>query len=364
MVSLFLVVIVSIMDAASTYMPGTQKIWSNRDKKADSMELVVQPLNLQIRADVGKNLLDVLRANNVPISYSCMAGRCGTCRCKVIEGSLLDGGGDTGRPQSTVQGEVLACQATLSEDCTIEVPEIDEVVTHPARIIKGSVVAFEEATHDIRRLKVKLAKPLDFSPGQYVSLQFTPEHSRPYSMAGLPTDDEAEFHVRRVPGGRVTEYIFTELAVGAAVRISGPLGTAYLRRKHGGPMLCVGGGTGIAPILSIVRGALSEGMINPIHLYFGIRSLEDLYDEERLRGLAEQHPNLTVHIVVATGPVRAGLRSGLVTEAIQNDFKSLAGWRAYLCGAPAMVEALQLNVTRLGVMPEHVYADAFYSSGV
>lgn len=328
------------------------------------MELVVQPLNLQFQTQIGKNLLDVLRGNKVPISYSCMAGRCGICRCKVIEGSVLDGGGDTGRPQSAAQGEVLACQATLTEDCIIEVPEVDEVVTHTARIIKGTVTAIEEATHDIRRIKVKLAKPLDFSPGQYVSLQFTPEHIRPYSMAGLPADDEAEFHVRRVPGGRVTDFIFTELRVGATLRISGPLGTAYLRRTHGGPMLCVGGGTGIAPILSIVRGALVAGMTNRIHLYFGIRSLEDLYDADRLLALAERHPNLTVHIVVATGPVRAGLRSGLVTDAIQNDVKSLAGWRAYLCGAPAMVEALQLNVTRLGLMSEHVHADAFYPSGV
>lgn len=328
------------------------------------MELVVQPLKLRLQTEIGKNLLDVLRAHSVPISYSCMSGRCGTCRCKVTEGSVLDGVPETGRPHSAKAGEVLACQATLTGDCTIEVPDVDEVVTHPAKIIKGTVTSIEQATHDIRRIKVKLAKPLEFSPGQYATLQFTPDHIRPYSMAGLPGDEEMEFHIRKVHGGRVTEYIFGELKVGSNIRISGPLGTAYLRRKHTGPMLCVGGGTGLAPVLSIVRGALAEGMTNPIHLYFGVRSQEDLYDAERLQAMADQHPQLKVHVVVATGPVDGAWRSGLVTDAIESDFKSLDGWRAYLCGAPAMVEALSLIVAKLGIASEHVHADAFYPSGV
>jgi ferredoxin-NAD(P)+ reductase (naphthalene dioxygenase ferredoxin-specific) len=328
------------------------------------MELVVEPLNLHLNAQSGMNLLDVLRANEVPISYSCLSGRCGTCRCRVVAGHVRDNGPEAGRPQSGKETYVLACQAVLTDNCTIEIPETDEIVVHPARIIKGTVTAIEEATHDIRRVRLKLAKPLAFSPGQYATLQFTPDHVRPYSMAGLPGDAEMEFQIRKVPGGHVSHYVFTELAVGAAVRISGPLGTAYLRRTHTGPMLCVGGGTGLAPVLSIVRGALEGGMDNPIHLYFGVRSEQDLYDAERLQALAAAHPNLKVNIVVATGPVGAGQRAGLVTDAIAQDLPSLAGWRAYLCGAPAMVEALNLLVSRLGVLPGYIHADAFYPSGV
>ncbi|WP_137892924.1 2Fe-2S iron-sulfur cluster-binding protein [Ramlibacter sp. 2FC] len=328
------------------------------------MELVVEPLNRQLNVEIGNNLLDVLRTHDIPISYSCMAGRCGTCRCRVVKGQVLDSGPEAGRPQAGADTYVLACQAVLTENCTIEVPEVDEVVVHPARIVKGTVTAIEEATHDIRRIRVKLAKSLEFSPGQYATLQFTPDHIRPYSMAGLPGDDEMEFQIRLVPDGRVTEYVFDQLEVGASIRISGPLGTAYLRRKHTGPMLCVGGGTGLAPVLSIVRGALETGMDNPIHLYFGVRSQQDLYDAERLQALAAKHPNLTVQVVIATGPVAEGQRSGLVTDVIERDLPSLAGWRTYLCGAPAMVEALSLLVKRLGVEPEYIYADAFYPSGV
>jgi len=328
------------------------------------MELVVEPLNRRLNVESGSNLLDVLRANQMPISYSCMSGRCGTCRCKVVSGRVLNSGPEAGRPHAGEDDYVLACQAVLTDNCAIELPDVDEVVVHPARILKATVASIEEATHDIRRIRVKLAKPLEFSPGQYATVQFTPEHIRPYSMAGLPGDAEMEFQIRRVPDGRVTEYIFDQLEVGANIRVSGPLGTAYLRKKHEGPMLCVGGGTGLAPVLSIVRGALEAGMDNPIHLYFGVRSAEDIYDAERLQALASQHPNLTVHVVVATGPVSADMRSGLVTDAIEKDIPSLNGWRAYLCGAPAMVEALNILATRMGIQPGHIHADAFYPSGV
>jgi len=328
------------------------------------MELVVEPLNVRLNVESGSNLLDVLRSHQLPISYSCMSGRCGTCRCRVVSGQVRDSGPEAGRPQADKNNYVLACQTVLTDNCSIELPEVDEVVVHTARIVKGTVTAIEAATHDIRRIRVKLAKPIDFSAGQYATVQFTPEHIRPYSMAGLPDDDEWEFQIRRVPDGRVTAFIFDDLAVGAALRISGPLGTAYLRQKHTGPMLCVGGGTGLAPVLSIVRGALAHGMNNPIHLYFGVRSAEDVYDAARLQKLAAEHLNVKVQIVVATGAVAPGHRSGLVTDAIEKDLGNLAGWRAYLCGAPAMVDALNLLVTRLGVEPSHVHADAFYPSGV
>lgn len=327
------------------------------------MELLVQPNNLRLEFNSGQNLLDVLRDNAVPVSHSCMSGRCRTCRCRIVAGDVIDSGPESGRPAKIGERFVLACQSVLTDSCTIEIPVDDEAIVHPARIIKGTVTAIHEATHDIRRLRVKLAKPLAFSPGQYATLQFTPEHIRPYSMAGLPDDAEIEFQIRHVPGGRVTEYIFSELAVGASIRVSGPLGAAYLRRKHAGPMLCVGGGTGLAPVLSIVRGALEGGMTNAIHLYFGVRSMADVYDADRLQALAAAHPNLSVNIVVACGDVPAGFRRGLVTDAIARDHPRLAGWRAYLCGSPAMVEALNLQVERLGMDGSHIHADAFYPSG-
>lgn len=328
------------------------------------MELVVQPLGNKFNVDTGANLLNALRSNGVPISYSCTAGRCGTCRCKVLRGEVLETGRESKVTHPEDEGYILACMSVVAGDCVIEVPEPDEVVVHPARIIKATVTAIDAMTHDIRRLRLQSAKPLEFSPGQYANLQFTPDHIRPYSMANVAGSGELEFHVRLVPDGRVTGYIENTLKVGDAVRVSGPLGTAYLRTRHQGPMLCVAGGTGLAPVLSIVRGAQSLGMANPIHLYFGVRSPRDVYGLDWLGQLQDEHPNLHVHVVVGAGNDNPAWRSGLVTDAFNEDWPNLSGWRAYLCGAPPMVESASMLIKKKGVLPEHVYADAFYPSGL
>lgn len=326
------------------------------------MEIIVQPLQRVLSVRPGVNLLEALREHQVPVSYSCTAGRCGTCRCKVIDGSVLDSGRDTAQPSGGHDRYVLACQTFLTEPCTIEIPEPDEIVVHPAKILKASVEAVDALTHDIVRLRLKPARPLEFSPGQYAQLQFTPQFVRPYSMAGLADDGRLEFHVRVVPGGRVSGHVATRLQPGDAVRVSGPMGSAYLRRRHAGPMLCVAGGTGLAPILSILRGMQQGGMANRVHLYFGVRSERDVYGLDELAAQQSASPNLHVHVVVTAGTARAGLRTGLVTDAIEQDWKSLKGWRAYLCGSPPMVEATTRLVHAKGITPEQVYADAFYTS--
>lgn len=327
------------------------------------MELFVQPLGRVLSVTEGANLLETLNKHDVPISYSCMAGRCGTCRCKVLEGELLEAGREAKITNPNEGQYILACMSVLTGNCTIQIPEPDEVVIHPQRIIKATVEAIENMTHDIRRVRLSLVKPLEFSSGQYATLQFTPQHIRSYSMAGLSNESELEFHIRLVPNGRVTSYIASELKVGHSVRVMGPLGTAYLRTQHDGPMLCIAGGTGLAPVLSIIRGALKGGMRNEIHVYFGVRSLNDLYGTEWLDELTAVHGNLHVHLVVAAGNDTPELRSGHVTDAIAQDWDSLAGWRAYVCGAPPMVEAATIMARQKGVLVDHIYADAFYPGG-
>jgi ferredoxin-NAD(P)+ reductase (naphthalene dioxygenase ferredoxin-specific) len=325
------------------------------------MKLRIQPLDRVIDVTPGANLLAALREHDIPISYSCTAGRCGTCRCKVVQGNVAD----TVNAGHIIDAEggqtILACTSVVTGDCTIEIPAPDEVINHPAKILKATVTALDRVTHDIVRLRLRSAKPLEYSPGQYATLQFTPQHVRPYSMAGLPSDDELEFHIRIVKDGLVSGYVDRELKIGDAVRVSGPLGTSYLRTKHEGPMLCVAGGTGLAPVLSIVRGALESGMRNDIHVYFGVRSPRDIYCTDTLSHLAERYPNLRVHVVVTEGNDSSALRNGIVTEAVAQDWNSLSGWRAYLCGAPPMVDAATLVARERGIETEHIYADAFYA---
>jgi ferredoxin-NAD(P)+ reductase (naphthalene dioxygenase ferredoxin-specific) len=328
------------------------------------MEVSILPLQRTLDVRSGDNLLDALRNHQIPVSYSCMAGRCGTCRCRIVSGNVLvTGAADTNRP-ATDGDSVLACQATVVEDCVIEIPEVDEIVVHPSKIIKTTVSAIEDLTHDIKRVRLALSKPFSFSPGQYASLQFAPELVRPYSMAVAAGGHEAEFHIRVVPGGRVTSYVATQLKVGDTVRLSGPLGTAYLRKKSADPIICIAGGTGLAPILSILRGMADHGLSNPVHLYFGVRSPRDIYGQAWLEELKVKLPNLTAHVVVTSSGEPGPYRTGVVTDAVKHDWESLAGWRAYVAGAPPMVDASTILLRQKGIRAEHVYADAFYASGV
>jgi ferredoxin-NAD(P)+ reductase (naphthalene dioxygenase ferredoxin-specific) len=180
-------------------------------------------------------------------------------------------------------------------------------------------------------------------------------------MAGLAGDTMLEFHVRVVPGGRVSGYIARDLKPGDTVRASGPLGSAYLRTKHDGPMLCVAGGTGLAPILSILRGAIAQGMTNPVHVYFGVRSPRDVYGLDWLAEIERLHAAIKLHVVVASGGDPREQRCGVVTEVIQQDIGNLEGWCAYLCGSPPMVEAATVLARHRGIDPARIYADAFYN---
>lgn len=327
------------------------------------MDILVQPLNRVIQVAPGTNLLEALRAAQVPMSYSCLSGRCGICRCRILEGEVLDGGRAQQRPLDGLDGTVLACQTYITETCTVEVPAPDEAVVHSARIVKATVIAVQPLAQDVTRLLLKPAKPIGYSPGQYVQIAFTPVHTRPYSMAGLASDALLEFHVQRVPNGRVSGYVAKELRVGDVVKVSGPLGAAYLRQRHDGPMLCVAGGTGLAPVLSVVRGVVAAGMSNPIHLYFGLRSPRELYGMEWLADLRRAHPALKVHVIVTSGADPTTQRRGLVTQAIAEDHVSLCGWRAYLYGSPPMVETTMMVARSKGMDAAHVYADAFYMQG-
>ncbi|UTW05107.1 2Fe-2S iron-sulfur cluster binding domain-containing protein [Amphritea atlantica] len=328
------------------------------------MDILVKPINKAISVSSNSTLLDAFITNEVPISYSCMSGRCGTCRCKVVEGEVTGPSAADGRLAR--QGQfVLACQSHIESDCIIEIPEPDEIIIYPTKTLKATVTHYESLSFDVRRLRLKTNKPFDYAPGQFVNLTFWREDgTRSYSMAGVRKDNELEFHIRVVPDGRVTSRLDETLKVGSSVKLNGPLGASYLRTTHEGPMLCVATGTGLAPVLSIIRGALESGMPNPIHLLFGARTQADLYGIDLLEQLSSGYENFEYTLTLDHTTESKGYFRGLVTDAITELFPDLRDWRIYLAGAPAMVEAASIACTLRQANIEHIYADAFYPSGV
>ncbi|HET7539161.1 MAG TPA: 2Fe-2S iron-sulfur cluster-binding protein [Polyangiaceae bacterium] len=317
-------------------------------------------------AIAGETILECLLRAGVAFPHNCQSGNCGACKCELIEGDVLD------LPYSEyalgaeerARNLILACRTQVWDDCTIRPLEAGEMVLHPSRVMRCRVVDVRELTHDIRGLTLEIVSggPYGFSAGQHARLKFGPGiPERSYSMASLPGEPLLEFYVRQVPRGQASGYVFSNVRVGAEVTVSGPLGNAYLRENHQGPILAVAGGSGLAPIKSIIETALQADPIRRIDCYVGVRDERDVYLEQHLLELARRHPNLQLQIVLSQPSAVTPRRTGTVTEAVSRDVSALTGYKAYVAGPPAMVESVQRELVKRGVATRDVHADAFYS---
>jgi CDP-4-dehydro-6-deoxyglucose reductase/ferredoxin-NAD(P)+ reductase (naphthalene dioxygenase ferredoxin-specific) len=229
-------------------------------------------------------------------------------------------------------------------------------------VLKCRVQSLDRLTHDTWRLRLSIESggPFAFSAGQFAEVEFpfAPGQPRQYSIASRPDEPLLEFHVRESAGG-VTAALGERLSPGAELRVTGPHGHAYLRRASDVPVIAIGGGSGIAPLRAILSTRRLEGARAPLHLYFGVRSERDVYAEAELRELAEAVPGSSLNVVLSEPDAGTRRRTGLVTEAVDRDFASLAGFRAYLSGPPAMVEAAAALLRRKGLAARDIHSDAF-----
>lgn len=310
-----------------------------------------------------------LRAG-VWLPNSCNQGTCGTCKVRVVRGEVdhRDSPTDTLTHEERGQGLALACQATLRSD--IEVQTLGGVAgcsTHPLRDLTATVVANEPIARDTRRLLLALSEPLGFHAGQYVELVVPGSNvRRQYSLVNTAEEDTVlELHVRSVLGGVATEgWIFAGLAEGDEVAVSGPLGDFFLppaAEDEGGPLVLIGGGTGLAPLVGLVRTALARHPGRRVLLYHGVRGSEDLYDEERMAELARMHPGFTFVPVLSDEQPAPGSthRSGFPTDCFIEDVQSARGWSGWLCGPPPMVEAGVKAFKRRRMAPRLIHREKF-----
>jgi len=212
-------------------------------------------------------------------------------------------------------------------------------------------------------LKLPAAERLQFLAGQYIDILMKDGKRRSFSIANAPHNDEfIELHVRNIPGGAFTEHVFGQMKEKDMLRFEGPLGTFYLREDSDKPIVFVAGGTGFAPLKGILEHAFASGTLRQMVLYWGARSLQDLYMAELPGKWQQEHDNFTF-IPVLSDPHPSDNwqgRTGLVHEAVLADFKDLSGYQVYACGAPAMVEAAHQAFTTTRGLPEsEFFSDAF-----
>jgi CDP-4-dehydro-6-deoxyglucose reductase/ferredoxin-NAD(P)+ reductase (naphthalene dioxygenase ferredoxin-specific) len=260
-------------------------------------------------------------------------------------------------------GLILVCRARPLTDVTVTwLAPVTVEGTYPVRRVRATIVAKERATHDITRLLLSIkGAPLAFAAGQFVQLTFRGLPPRSYSIANKPGESVLEFHIRHIPHGVVSGHVVNQAHLGETLKLAGPYGTAYLRAADACPLLLVAGGSGLAPMKSILLAALALPRTSPIYLYHGVRDTRDLYDMEFLTTLAQ--PPLFHCTPVLSMPAQATPhRTGFVHEAVAADFTTLEGFAVYLAGPPPMVDVTTAVVVRRGVRDDDVHADPFYAA--
>lgn len=326
--------------------------------------LTLPHLGRRIAVGEGRTILQAALDAGIAYPHSCRSGRCGACKSRLLSGhvELARHSPFALSEEERAGGFILACRATPTQDVTVE--WLDETFdAEPAVAQEAEVAAIDRMTHDILAIRLRLADRAGFrfAAGQYLSLSVPDAPPRNYSMASRPDEELVELHVRAVPGGRTSSRIHAALAQGDNVRIEGPAGSAYLREAHGGPIVALAGGSGLAPIKSIVETALHAGLDQPIHVYFGARAERDLYLVEHFRALERRFPNLTF-VPVLSRMASDAWRGGFVSDALAADFRDLAGAKAYVAGPPAMVDATMAVLVARGVPADDIHADVFFTA--
>jgi CDP-4-dehydro-6-deoxyglucose reductase len=322
----------------------------------------IDPHNRTIEAQEGRSVLDAALAAGLNLPHSCKSGHCASCGARLISGNVRY---PNARPlgiteQEERQGYVLLCQARPLSDLRVEARLIAnvadvEIKTLPCRIAKMTRLA-----PDVMQVFLRLpaVEPLHFKAGQYLDVLLDGGRRRSFSIASPPHDsDLIELHVRRVPGGGFTEALFDTLHDGSLLRIEGPIGQ-FVYREQSTPALMIAGGTGFAPLKSMLRHALENGSTRDIWFYWGARQQVDVYENAVMQDWTRKYPNLRFTAVLSE-PTATHHRTGWVHEAVLSDHPSLAAFDVYAAGPPAMIEAIRATFPARGVSEDRLHFDSF-----
>lgn len=327
--------------------------------------VTLQPSGHQFTVNENETILDAALEYGVTIPYGCRGGRCCACKGKLISGDIRYSEQPAGiTREEMAQGDALFCKAMATSDLEIEVSEILDIDQIRPDRTPCKVHRLEKLSHDVIRLYLKLpdAKRIPFFAGQYLDIiQENGEH-RSFSIANAPHDDDfIELHIRHVEGGEYTHHIFHELKEKDILRIEMPLGNFFLRENNERPIVMMGGGTGFAPLKSMIEHAMHLKLERPIHLFWGVRSLRDLYLAELPQEWARKYPLLRFTPVLSE-PMKDDNwegETGFVHEAVLKEYSDLSKFDIYMSGPPVMVYSARDAFMEAGCPQSQIYSDAF-----
>lgn len=324
--------------------------------------------SVRLMSDEADTIYLTALKSRVRIQTDCLEGACATCKARCTQGDywLSEYSEEALSKDEAAQRFVLTCQMHAKTECVIEFPYDSTIAlktapeTHAAR-----VAAVERVAKDVVRLDVEPAdpgKPIPFLPGQYVHLAVPGSGAkRSYSFANPPGETRRHaFYVKVLPQGAMSEYV-ARAKVGDEMPMTGPFGKFYLRPVVR-PILMIAGGTGLAPMLSMLEAIRAAGGTDqPIRLLYGANVPEELFAADALADHARAL-TLSVERIVVEGDGRWTGRTGFVTDLLEPGNVHGGDCDVYLCGPPPMIEAAEKWLAAHGVAPQRIHAEKFLPS--
>ncbi len=338
-------------------------------KKIQEPQVVdLQPSGDQFTVEPKQTLLQGALSTGIPFPHECRVGVCGKCKCRLVDGkikSIMDFSYTLSKEE--VEREyILACQSFVKSDLTLLMDHQMDGCQYAVKTINGVISKSESLTHDILKITIKLDEKINYSAGQYADLSVPSiKEPRSYSFADGPINEgntEISFFIRKVPNGEMSSWFHGADRTGEKITVTGPYGSFYLRPSDQ-PIICIAGGSGLAPIKSILEQASKQGGNIPVLFLFGARTQRDLYCLNEINKIASSW-NEPFHFVpvLSEEPLDndwTGSR-GLVTEYILDQSGiQVSSSNAYLCGPPGMIDAAINKLNECGVVTDQIFFDKF-----
>lgn len=305
--------------------------------------------------DEGETVLKALTRAGVDIPYSCEKGTCLTCLVKCTDGEIPKEAQENVKRSLAEQGYFLACQCKPT--AALSVSPVDDAVIYG----RATVRQIDKMTDDVCRVIISPSTPLYYRAGQFINIRRFDGLVRSYSIASVPRlDTDLEIHVKRLTDGKMSNWIHQEVKPGDELDLQGPNGECfYVPGQPEMDMLLIGTGTGLAPLIGVIRDALAAGHTGNVYLYHGSRNMGGHYMSGRIKALAEEHGNFHYHPCVSGEAPPPEFRADRADRAAFDDHPSLDGFRVFICGYPAMVHDARKKAFMAGANLALIHIDPF-----
>lgn len=336
-----------------------------------SYKVRFEPVGVEMDVEEGETVLDAAFRQGISVMHGCKEGQCSSCKSLLVEGDieLLKYSTFALPDYEKDSGHILLCKTQAYSDLTIELLNYDEDLMRrsiPVKSYAAVLRSIEHLTHDIRRLEIEIDAPLKFWAGQYVDITLPDGRiTRSFSMANPPGEPQRlGFIIKKYPDGAFSGALDATLNPGDKLTLKGPYGTCFRREDRPGPMLLIGGGSGMSPLWSILQDHVASGEQRPIRFFYGARTEADLFYRDEFANLEANLPDFKFIPALSHAPEGDGWTGarGFIHEVVAARLReeALAGEiDAYSCGPPPMIDAVLPVLQMAGVEPDHIYFDKF-----